>query len=109
MTIKRAESMTGYEIRKLADAQGLITFGAFSDGELVAKASGRVEWMALRIVVERVQAALPDGDAASWLGLCPLQVEQTVAAASPKISFAWWNPPGGQPGAGLLGLPQDYT
>src|ERR1700693_188688 len=54
MTIKRAERMTGYEIRKLADERGLITFGAFNDGELVTKASGRVGWMALRIVVERV-------------------------------------------------------
>jgi HNH endonuclease len=54
MTIKRAERMTGYEIRKLPAEQGRVTFGAFDDGELIAKASGRVDWMALRSVVEIV-------------------------------------------------------
>jgi HNH endonuclease len=54
MTIKRAERMTGYEIRKLPDERGRVTFGAFNDGELIAKASGRVEWIALRTVVEIV-------------------------------------------------------
>lgn len=54
MTIKRAERLTGYEIRKLADERGRVTFGAFNDGDLVAEASGRVEWMALRTVVEIV-------------------------------------------------------
>lgn len=56
MTIKRAEHMTGYDIRKLADERGLVTFGAFSGAELIAKASGRVEWMALRTIVQRVYA-----------------------------------------------------
>jgi hypothetical protein len=54
MTIKRAERMTGYEIRMLPDERGRVTFGAFNDGKLVAKGSGRVEWMALRTVVEIV-------------------------------------------------------
>ena len=54
MTIKRAERLTGYEIRRLRDDRGLATFGAFQNDELVMKASGRVEWMALRTLVERV-------------------------------------------------------
>jgi hypothetical protein len=54
MTIKKAERMTGYEIRKLPDERGGVTFGAFNDGELITKASGRVEWMALRTVVDMV-------------------------------------------------------
>lgn len=54
MTIKRAEHLTGYEVRKLdADSQ-LVTFGAFKGDELVAKASGQVDWMALRKLVEQV-------------------------------------------------------
>ena len=54
MTIKRAEQLTGHEIRKLPDECGRVTFGAFNEGELVAKASGCVEWLALRAIVQRV-------------------------------------------------------
>jgi hypothetical protein len=54
LTIKRAEHLTGYEIRKLPPEQGRVAVGAFDATELVAKASGRVEWMALRVLVERV-------------------------------------------------------
>lgn len=31
MTIKRAEHLTGYEIRRLPAKQGLVTFGAFNN------------------------------------------------------------------------------
>ena len=56
MTRKRAERLTGYEIRELPSERGLVTLGAFEGGKLVAKASGRVEWLALRGVVDRVYA-----------------------------------------------------
>ena len=54
MTRKRAERLTGYEIRELPNQRGLVTLGAFDGANLVAKASGRVEWLALRAVVDRV-------------------------------------------------------
>ena len=54
MTRKRAERLTGYEIRELPSERGLVTIGAFDGENLVAKASGRAEWLALRAVVGRV-------------------------------------------------------
>lgn len=54
MTRKRAERLTGYEIRELSNETGLVTLGAFDGVKLVVKASGRVEWIALRAVVDRV-------------------------------------------------------
>src|SRR5271169_3600140 len=41
-------------IRDLPQERGLVTVGAFDGAELVAKGSGRVEWIALRVLVERV-------------------------------------------------------
>jgi 5-methylcytosine-specific restriction endonuclease McrA len=54
MTRKRAERLTGYEIRELPSERSLVTLGAFDGQNLVAKASGRVEWLALRAIVDRV-------------------------------------------------------
>lgn len=54
MTIKRAERLTGYQIRELPIERGQVTLGAFDGAELVVKASGRVEWMALKSLVHRV-------------------------------------------------------
>jgi len=54
MTRKRAERLTGYEIRDLPTQRGLLTLGAFKGRQLVVKASGRVEWLALRAIVDRV-------------------------------------------------------
>ena len=54
MTRKRAERLTGYEIRELEGERGLMTVGAFDGENLVTKASGRVEWLALRTIVDRV-------------------------------------------------------
>jgi HNH endonuclease len=54
MTRKRAERLTGYQIRELAPVRGLVTLGAFKGRELVVKASGRVEWLALKSIVDRV-------------------------------------------------------
>jgi HNH endonuclease len=54
VTIKRAERLTGYEIRELPLERGQVTLGAFQGDELMAQASGRVEGMALKILVDRV-------------------------------------------------------
>jgi hypothetical protein len=54
LTIKRAEHLTGYEIRRLSDERGRVAFGAFDNGELITTASGCLEWMALRTLVQRV-------------------------------------------------------
>ena len=56
MTRKRAERLTGYEIRELPSKGELVTLGAFDGPQLVVKASGRAEWLALRTVVDRVYA-----------------------------------------------------
>jgi HNH endonuclease len=54
LTIKRAERLTGYEIRELSAGPQQVTLGAFDDEELVVKASGRVEWTALKALVHFV-------------------------------------------------------
>ena len=54
MTRKRAERLTGYEIRALPSKRCLVTLGAFDGSKLIAKASGRAEWLALRVVADRV-------------------------------------------------------
>ena len=54
MTRKRAERLTGYDIRTLPNEHGLVTFGAFEGEDLVAKASGHAEWIALRYLVRNV-------------------------------------------------------
>ncbi len=54
MTLKRAEHLTGYEIRALPSNGGRVTLGAFDGAELVVKASGRMEWMALKSLVDRI-------------------------------------------------------
>jgi 5-methylcytosine-specific restriction endonuclease McrA len=54
LTIKRAEHLTGYQIRQLSCQKGQVRFGAFDGEEVVAQASGRVEWIALKALVQRV-------------------------------------------------------
>lgn len=54
MTKKRAERLTGYDIRELPEQPGLITVAAFNGPEFILKASGRVEWIALKKLVESV-------------------------------------------------------
>jgi hypothetical protein len=54
VTVKRAERLTGYEIRELPFERGQVTIGAFDGRELVVKASGRVEWTALKALVQKV-------------------------------------------------------
>ena len=54
MTRKKAERLTGYEIRELPQERGLVTLGAFDGQELVLKVSGRIEWIALKSLVSKV-------------------------------------------------------
>lgn len=54
MTRKRAERLTGYEVRLLSTEGGRVRVGAFSDETLVAEADAMVEWLALENLVERV-------------------------------------------------------
>jgi len=54
MTRKRAERLTGYEIRPIADPGNEVRFGAFEGGELVADAGGAVDWLAMEELVARV-------------------------------------------------------
>lgn len=99
MTIKRAEHLTGYEIRRLpAEQGGLITFGAFNNGGMVIKASGRVEWMALRTIVQRVYglhsriAMEPAGWRCSRCGSrspCVHIIENIARTVEPTGSTIW--------------------
>ena len=54
MTKKKAERLTGYEVRPLPAINGNVRFGAFDDGELVSSASAEVEWLALESLVRQV-------------------------------------------------------
>ena len=54
MTKKKAERLTGYEIRQLAGGQGRVRFGAFKSGELVTTGAAEVEWLALESLVRQV-------------------------------------------------------
>jgi hypothetical protein len=54
MTKKRAERLTGYEIRELAPERGLLTVGAFEGERLVVKAVGRADFIALQALVKGV-------------------------------------------------------
>jgi hypothetical protein len=54
MTKRRAERLTGYDVRDLPPERGLCTVGAFEGERLVAKAVGRAEFMALRALVQGV-------------------------------------------------------
>jgi hypothetical protein len=45
MTKRRAERLTGYEIRELAPERGLVALGAFEGENLVVKVLGRpISW-----------------------------------------------------------------
>jgi hypothetical protein len=54
MTQKRAERLTGYEVRALSGHGDRIRFGAFNGEELIAEASGEVDWLALESLVEQI-------------------------------------------------------
>ena len=54
MTKKRAERLTGYEVRELPSERGLYTVGAFEGERLVVKAVGRADFIALQAQVNGV-------------------------------------------------------
>jgi HNH endonuclease len=54
MTKKRAERLTGYEIRELPLERGLVTVGAFEGDRLVMKGFGRTDFLALGALVHGV-------------------------------------------------------
>jgi hypothetical protein len=54
MTKRRAERLTGYEVRELPPERGLYTVGAFEGERLVVKAVGRADFIALQALVNGV-------------------------------------------------------
>lgn len=54
MTKRRAERLTGYEIRELPPERGLLTVGAFEGEKLIVKAVGRADFIALQAPVNGV-------------------------------------------------------
>ena len=54
MTKRRAEQLTGYEIRRLSSGAHPVTVGAFNGDDLVATAKDLTEQLALRDLVARV-------------------------------------------------------
>jgi predicted HNH restriction endonuclease len=57
MTKRKAERMTGYEVRELPPEGGIYTVGAFEGERLIEKAEGRADFMALEALVRRVLAS----------------------------------------------------
>ena len=54
MTKKRAERLTGYEIRELPPERGMCTVGACEGDQLIVKAVGQADFVALRALVHGV-------------------------------------------------------
>ena len=54
MTKRRAERLTGYEVRELPPERGLVAVGAFEGETLVVKAVGRADFIALQALVNGV-------------------------------------------------------
>ena len=54
MTKRRAERLTGYEIRELPGERGLVTGGAFEGERLVVKAVGRADFVSYQALVNGV-------------------------------------------------------
>ena len=54
MTKRRAEALTGYEIRRLSNGDDAFCYGAFSQDELLAEAEHRKEGIALTLLVNLV-------------------------------------------------------
>ncbi len=55
MTKRRAEVLTGYEIRRIANGKNSFCFGAFDQNELVAHSEHRHERIALTWLVDAVR------------------------------------------------------
>jgi hypothetical protein len=105
MTQKRAERLTGYEVRPLSGHGDRIRFGAFEGKELIAEAAGVVDWLALESLVEQGLphpfAARPGGE---LVAVRPMPTSTPLAYSSPAVPLPWRHTSSGEPGAGLLGL-----
>jgi len=88
MSPRKAERLTGYEVRRLrdGDSTGQIAYAAFRGDELVAEAAHRTEELALRILVDECTKstvlkfcdALADGvTAATTTGDCRFIIANT--------------------------------
>ena len=54
MTKKKAEVLTGYEVRRIDNGNSQFRFGAFSGEDLIAAAEHRKEGIALEVLVNRI-------------------------------------------------------
>src|SRR5579864_8106110 len=54
MTKKRAERLTGYEIRELTPERGKVILGAFEGTRLILQAAAAVDWIALEALVNGI-------------------------------------------------------
>src|ERR1700730_12089126 len=54
MTTRRAERLTGYEVRRIATNSGKVSYGAFRGEELIAKATHLIDELALNLLVREV-------------------------------------------------------
>jgi hypothetical protein len=54
VTKRRAEALTGYEVRRISDKDSPFCYGAFSGEELMAEAQHRKQGIALTLLVNRV-------------------------------------------------------
>lgn len=54
MTKKRAERLTGYEVRRITEKAGKVTYGAFRDEELIASGTHLIDELALQVLVREV-------------------------------------------------------
>jgi hypothetical protein len=54
LTVKRAERLTGYEVRELPPERGSYTVGAFDGERLVVTGVGRADFIALQALVNGV-------------------------------------------------------
>jgi hypothetical protein len=54
MTTRRAEQLTGYEVRRTETNNGNVTYGAFADDELIVDATHLIDELALDVLVRKV-------------------------------------------------------
>ena len=54
MKLKRAERLTGYEVRRVKAPSGKVAFGAFRDDQLMADATHKIDELALDLLVRKV-------------------------------------------------------
>ena len=104
MTKRRAERLTGYEVRELPPERGLVTVGAFEGEKLVVKAVGRADFLALRALVQDVLSRpQPQGHGAARLALRTVPVERSgwrsiiasTGRTGERIASRTWSPSAG--------------